>query len=700
MAPESNVGPPNVLPHHLAELRKSGLTDDSIREAGIHSETSHDRLAAILNWRKMPKRMVPAMVFPFRGQDGANGYYRAKPDAPRVLSGKQVKYESPIGRANEIYLPPGVAEVITRNGAGLCITEGEKKSLCATQYGFPCVGLVGVYGWKDKKGERLLPSLARIEWAKRPIFIVFDSDIVDNSQVAEAESRLAKMLLDQGAIVKVVRLPPTKDARGETLKVGLDDYLVANGAAAFHELLKAATPPAPVSPSARMKASSEDIDPGDVARGILDRELCGTVPKLRLWRDGWLYWRDGAYRELGNGEVRARVVRWLDERYMMLRQSDSSNVLDVLKAHAILSAGTEPPAWLGKAPVAWPAADVLATRSALVHMPSLVSGATQFTIPATPQYFTTAALDYDFAADAPEPTAWLTFLAELWGDDAESICGLQEWFGYCLTPDTSQQKILMLIGPPRSGKGTVARVLGRLIGPLNVAGPTLASLETNFGLAPLLGKSLAIVADARLSGRIDQSKIVERLLSISGEDSLTIDRKFREGVTAKIGARLMIVSNELPRLAESSGALANRMIVLQLTRSFLGREDTALTNKLLTELPGILLWSIAGWQRLRERGRFLQPASGTEMLDEMRDLSSPIGTFVRERCCVGPEYCTPVENVFRAWSDWCNAVGRDHCGTLQTFGRDLRAAVPSLRTTRPSEGGERYRAFQGVGLIH
>ena len=35
---------------------------------------------------------------------------------------------------------------------------------------------------------------------------------------------------------------------------------------------------------------------------------------------------------------------------------------------------------------------------------------------------------------------------------------LQEIFGYLLTSNTSQQKIFLIIGPPRSGKGTMVRI--------------------------------------------------------------------------------------------------------------------------------------------------------------------------------------------------------------------------------------------------
>ena len=131
---------------------------------------------------------------------------------------------------------------------------------------------------------------------------------------------------------------------------------------------------------------------------------------------------------------------------------------------------------------------------------------------------------------------------------------LQEWAGYCLTADTRQQKILLVIGPRRSGKGTIGRMLRALVGPANTAGPTLGSLGTPFGLWPLVGKSLGIVSDARLGRWTDSQVVVERLLSISGEDALTIDRKSLEPITVKLPTRLVIFSNELPRLGDLSGA--------------------------------------------------------------------------------------------------------------------------------------------------
>lgn len=102
--------------------------------------------------------------------------------------------------------------------------------------------------------------------------------------------------------------------------------------------------------------------------------------------------------------------------------------------------------------------------------------------------------------------------------------------GYVLSGETRQQKIFMLVGPPRSGKGTIGRVLTGLLGAHNVAAPTLAGITQNFGLQGLIGKPLALISDARLSNKADGTVAVERLLSVSGEDAITVDRRVQGSV--------------------------------------------------------------------------------------------------------------------------------------------------------------------------
>jgi putative DNA primase/helicase len=328
----------------------------------------------------------------------------------------------------------------------------------------------------------------------------------------------------------------------------------------------------------------------------------------------------------------------------------------------------------------------------LLHLP------TEELIDARPNYFGLASSEVEFDPDAPEPKHWLEFLDSIFGNDRQAIAALQCWFGYCLTTDTSQQKVLLIIGPKRSGKGTLARILTALVGRDNVAAPTLAALSSNFGLETLIGRQVAIISDARLGGRTDQAAIAERLLSISGEDAQQIDRKFRIAWVGRLTTKFMILSNELPRVTDASNALTSRFIVITMERSFYGKEDPGLTAKLMTELPGIMNWAPSGYAYLRQRGHFQQPDSARETIEALETLSSPITAFIRERCRLDPAAHIPVVELYAAWRDWCAGNGRREPGTPQTFGRDLSAAFPAIRKVRPREGESRFRAYQGVDL--
>ncbi|MDP9300610.1 MAG: phage/plasmid primase, P4 family [Actinomycetota bacterium] len=424
---------------------------------------------------------------------------------------------------------------------------------------------------------------------------------------------------------------------------------------------------------------------------------------LRHHRGGFYTWDGTCWPEGEDRKVRADLYRWLEPAVYWKDTKDGSelapfeptrnkiaNLVEALQAVAHLDAAITPPAWLEAHDL--PASEVVAMANGVLHVPS------RTLLPHSPALFVHHSLPFEFAPNAPEPERWHRFLDELWGDDFEAIDTLGEKMGYVLSGDTRQQKLFMLVGPKRSGKGTIGRVLTGLLGPHNVAAPTLAGLATNFGLSPIIGKPLALVSDARLSNRSDSMVAVERLLSVSGEDSLTIDRKYREPWTGRLGARFLILTNELPRFTDSSGALASRFVLLTLVRSFYDREDPTLTDTLLSEAPGIFNWALRGLDRLRERGHFQMPASAREALRQLEDLSSPTGAFVRDRCEVGPALEVDKDVLYEDWKTWCEREGKARAGSKAVFIRDLRAAVPGMHAARPRDGGDRHHVIRGLEL--
>lgn len=439
-------------------------------------------------------------------------------------------------------------------------------------------------------------------------------------------------------------------------------------------------------------------NPMAVARELIgDYQTEAGTLTLRRWRGTWMRWRDTRWAEVEDISIRKWVYNRLEHaRYTAADGSAKdwapnkvkvANILDALTAITHLAEDVDTPSWTGRDRPA-PADEIVACTNGLLHV------GTRQLIEHTPAYFSTVSVPFAYDPDAPEPARWLAFLKELWPEDPASAAALQEWFGYVLSGRTDLHKILLLVGPSRSGKGTIARVLSALIGKGNVTGPTLGALASNFGLWPLIGKPLAVIPDARVGGA-SPAAVIEKLLSISGEDMLTIDRKHREPWTGKLGTRLVMLSNELPQFGDASGAISSRFLVLMTTESFLGRENSKLTSELLTELSGILRWSLEGLDQLARRGALAEPKSSADARVALQDMVSPLSAFVRERCDRGGE--VPVADLFAAWKAWCEENNHKP-GTRQTFGRDLRAVVPLLRQTQPRDGETRERRYVGISL--
>src|SRR5262249_50092200 len=137
----------------------------------------------------------------------------------------------------------------------------------------------------------------------------------------------------------------------------------------------------------------------------------------------------------------------------------------------------------------------------------------------------------------------------------------------------------------------------------------------------------------------------------------------------------LVLTNQVLRLEDASGALPSRFVTLQLTNSWLGREDTGLADRLLGEMPGILLWAVEGWRQLQADGwRLTQPEAGRAAAEEMERLASPVLEFVGECCDVGPEFQVPRHVLYAAWERWCGDNHQAPRGS-NIFGRDLKAAL-------------------------
>jgi len=360
------------------------------------------------------------------------------------------------------------------------------------------------------------------------------------------------------------------------------------------------------------KANESSVNLHELAKSFVQETGIDGLRTRWFWRGEWYIWVGTHYESVGREAIEREVLDFLQDK-MEIKVSTIRGVVDLLRLLQFCGA-SQTPAWLEKGRCSEPK-DIFPVKNGLLHLrehcePQLLAH--------DPAYWGLSAAGYSYS-QAASCRNWIEFLGQLWADGVDEKGILQEWFGYCLLPNTLQQKILAIIGPPRSGKSTIARVLTELLGRRNVASPSIRSLSGSFGLWGMLDKMLAIIPDATLPNPCPA--LEELLKSISGEDSVDIHRKGMAPLTGiRLSTRLMLLANELPAFHDPSGALERRLIVLKTERSFYGREDIHLTNKLLEELPGILNWAIEGLMRLWKRGHFRKSVLNAEaILDNLPD---------------------------------------------------------------------------------
>ncbi len=463
-------------------------------------------------------------------------------------------------------------------------------------------------------------------------------------------------------------------------------------------------------------------DPHRLARVNLDRYRDEHGGHLVFWCSEWWKYRRGCYQTIEKDSLKAKVNaairrefedRWREEEERRIAKELATgeeqkrepirkvksglvnDVIEAMKSLAIKSDSIEMPCWLPDKSVP----RLVSLRNGLLDLDALFAGQSDCLRPHTPEWFSRVQLPYEFDPAAICPH-WQAFLEDVFNGDRESIVALQMWFGYLLTQDTSLQKMMMIIGKPRCGKGTISRTLNAMLGRESVCTPTLGNLAVPTELHGLIGKSVALINETRLSDRADKDVITERLLSIVGEDAQDVQRKYLTTMhSVRLALRFTMFSNVIPSLNDSSSAIVKRCLVLVMPNTYYEREDRGLTDRLKTELPGILLWSIAGRQMLNEAKEIKQPESGREIIKLFKSLSSPVSVFIESECVEGDTCEVETRELYEHWCRWCLDNDYDQKFTIQQFSKRLRDAIPELKIIRPGTGYDRSRKFKGISIV-
>lgn len=305
---------------------------------------------------------------------------------------------------------------------------------------------------------------------------------------------------------------------------------------------------------------------------------------------------------------------------------------------------------------------------------------------------------YDYAP-AARCDGWLAFLDAVFEGDGERVALLQEWLGYMLSGSYAFQKIMLMLGPKRSGKGTIGEVMEALVGTANFTGASLASFARDDFLDSLRGKTCAFSGDTekKINSMVVET-VVERIKKISGHDPVDFGRKYKDRATCRLPTRITLAANHIPRLFDDSDALSSRLLLLTFDVSFYGREDPYLRDRLCAEISGIAAWALAGYARLCAAGRFTAPRAAEAEAGFIAESYSPIRMFIDARLVLGGDNVVPSVQMYQAYRDWATLDGVEYIlgrnAFLSSFKDATRGSGCKYGTHRAGDGTA--KGFRGV----
>lgn len=280
--------------------------------------------------------------------------------------------------------------------------------------------------------------------------------------------------------------------------------------------------------------------------------------------------------------------------------------------------------------------------------------------------------------------------------DAKYFDVVGEMIGYTLWPDYNVHKAFMLLGPKRTGKGTLIRVIEAVNGHSNCSHVSLQDLVgQRFARARLFGNRINTYGDLPAIPISD----VGIFKNVTGEDEIDAENKGTQIFSFRNTAKLIYSANSLPMIKVNDEAFYNRWIIIPFENSFYGREDVHLTAKLTTqeELSGILNFALSGLDRLiRNNWQFSDQISSG---DHYRRESNPVLAFL-EDCCEASDtgYVTKAD-LIGAFNRWASIHKHPPAASKKAFGSIMQdQTVLPVDSCQPKVGDRQVEAWAGIKL--
>ncbi len=309
--------------------------------------------------------------------------------------------------------------------------------------------------------------------------------------------------------------------------------------------------------------------------------------------------------------------------------------------------------------------------------------------PHSPTHYSTCQINIEYKPSATCPEI-SRFLCEVLRP--RDIALIIQAIGYCLVPDYSIQKAILLNGSGLNGKGTLGRLMAAAFGDQNISSESLKALNTDkFSASNLYGKLINIDMDLT-SEAVHEDSVFKKL---TGGDMIPAERKFQNRFEFRNIARLFFGCNDIPQHKKGGYAYYRRWIIVDFPNKFDGDlENKDLDNKLKTpeELSGFLNLCLEGLHWLLETKTFFYDKTPEEVGEEYLLKSNSVMAFMKECTTPADDYVRTAD-LYQAYLHWGKITGLKKTEPANIFGQLLKSG--GYNQVRPYVDGKQIMAYEG-----
>lgn len=326
----------------------------------------------------------------------------------------------------------------------------------------------------------------------------------------------------------------------------------------------------------------------------------------------------------------------------------------------------------------------------------------------SPDYKSRNQIPIEYKPEASCPRFLTKFLEKVLGK--KDVEMLQRYCGSILIGGNRAQKILFLLGKGGTGKGTIVRLIVRILGESNVEQLRVDKLNGRFETSRLIGKLLLNVVEAPEDFFNQPS--AEIVKALCGHDVMDAEKKgMNDPIKFEGLFPVIVTSNEQlrVRLAGDEEAWLRRIEIIEFpTAREEGAEiiDNFEEQLFKEESEGIFAWMIEGaknhWAELQQHKGFSSTPAQKDRVRSLIARSKSIELFVQTVIVENPDENVTVEELFNAFVAF-SVAKKWSPASERTFEKTSRHLIFQHFSTNMSHDIERNgkkskRGYRGLTL--